>query len=87
MYIKSKQNIRTHSLRRFLHRLQIPGLDIDGAVGEDVKIGLAFSGGGFRAMFSGAGQIAFMDDRYPPSLSKGHLGGLLQSSAYVSRLS
>jgi lysophospholipase len=87
LYIKSKQNIRAHSLRRFLHRLQIPGLDIDGAVGEDVKIGLAFSGGGFRAMFSGAGQIASMDYRYPPSLSKGHLGGLLQSSAYVSRLS
>ncbi|CAK7913235.1 lysophospholipase 1 [[Candida] anglica] len=53
---------------------------------KDIKIGLAFSGGGYRAMLAGAGQLAALDSRTQNANSVG-LGGLLQSSTYISGLS
>ncbi|QLG74390.1 hypothetical protein HG535_0G02730 [Zygotorulaspora mrakii] len=50
------------------------------------KIGIACSGGGYRAMLSGAGMIAAMDNRTGGALDHG-LGGLLQSSTYLAGLS
>ncbi|RPB11045.1 lysophospholipase [Morchella conica CCBAS932] len=50
-------------------------------------IGIAFSGGGYRALLSGGGQFAAFDSRTPGSTAAGHLGGLLQSSTYVAGLS
>lgn len=50
------------------------------------KIGIAASGGGYRAMLSGAGMIAAMDNRTEGANEHG-LGGLLQSSTYLSGLS
>ncbi|GAV53020.1 hypothetical protein ZYGR_0AI03020 [Zygosaccharomyces rouxii] len=46
------------------------------------KIGVAASGGSYRAMFNGAGMLAAMDDRTRGSVEHG-LGGLLQSSSYL----
>lgn len=48
-----------------------------------VNIALAFSGGGYRAMLSGAGQLAALDNRS----ADGGLGGVLQSSSYIAGLS
>ena len=53
---------------------------------HNISIGLAFSGGGYRAMINGAGQLLGLDDRYDESVKSG-LGGLLQSSSYISGLS
>lgn len=53
---------------------------------HNISIGLAFSGGGYRAMLNGAGQLLGLDDRYDESVKSG-LGGLLQSSSYISGLS
>lgn len=50
------------------------------------KIGIAASGGGYRAMLSGAGMIAAMDNRTDGANEHG-LGGLLQSSTYLAGLS
>ena len=50
------------------------------------KIGIACSGGGYRAMLGGAGMIAAMDNRTDGANEHG-LGGLLQSSTYLSGLS
>ncbi|QLG74389.1 hypothetical protein HG535_0G02720 [Zygotorulaspora mrakii] len=50
------------------------------------KIGIACSGGGYRAMLSGAGMIAAMDNRTDGALDHG-LGGLLQSATYLAGLS
>ena len=50
------------------------------------KIGIACSGGGYRAMLGGAGMIAAMDNRTDGANDHG-LGGLLQSSTYLSGLS
>lgn len=53
---------------------------------HNITIGLAFSGGGYRAMLSGAGELLALDNRYNDLTLKG-LGGLLQSSSYISGLS
>lgn len=54
---------------------------------ETIRIGLAFSGGGYRAMLSGAGQLAALDNRVKNTTDAGQLGGLLQSSTYLAGLS
>ncbi|PWW80118.1 lysophospholipase [Tuber magnatum] len=50
-------------------------------------IGIAFSGGGYRATLSGGGQFKAMDSRTPGSTAVGNIGGLLQSAKYISGLS
>lgn len=50
-------------------------------------IGIAISGGGYRALISGAGAVAAMDGRSNGSEENGNLGGLLQSATYISGLS
>ncbi|KAK6465143.1 phospholipase B [Scheffersomyces coipomensis] len=53
-----------------------------------VNIGLAFSGGSYRAMLSNAGNLMALDDRTTFSDDNiGSLGGILQSSNYISALS
>ena len=51
------------------------------------NIAIAFSGGGYRAMLNGAGVLAAFDSRTLNSTNSGHIGGLLQSSTYISALS
>jgi lysophospholipase len=51
------------------------------------NVAIAFSGGGYSAMLNAAGVLAAFDSRTSNSTSVGHLGGLLQSSTYVSALS
>lgn len=71
-----------------LHYLENAGLeDFDLSLISDsnlsINIALAFSGGGYRAMLSGAGQLAALDNRSSNAL----LGGVLQSSSYIAGLS
>lgn len=51
------------------------------------NIGIAVSGGGWRALLNGAGAVEAFDSRTPESTTSGHLGGLLQSSTYFAGLS
>jgi lysophospholipase len=81
-------------MRDFLNRAGIDGFDAGAYVdrhAEDVgqlpNIGIAVSGGGYRAMLNGAGALAAFDARTEGATAKGHLGGLLQSASYVSALS
>lgn len=53
---------------------------------RSLSIGLAFSGGGYRAMLSGAGQLAALDNRTDGAHDYG-LGGLLQALTYLAGLS
>lgn len=51
---------------------------------SNINIGLSFSGGAFRALLTGAGEISALDSRSDNSSA---LSGLLDSSAYISGLS
>ncbi|KAH8703405.1 lysophospholipase phospholipase [Talaromyces proteolyticus] len=51
------------------------------------NIGIAISGGGFRACLNGAGALKAFDSRTPGATAKGQIGGLLQSATYVAGLS
>ncbi|CAK9437543.1 uncharacterized protein LODBEIA_P19210 [Lodderomyces beijingensis] len=57
---------------------------------RSIHIGLAFSGGGYRAMLNGAGQLSALDNRTRGNSSSNKaqgLGGLLQASTYLAGLS
>ncbi|KAI2931093.1 hypothetical protein CBS147320_2886 [Aspergillus niger] len=51
------------------------------------NIGIAVSGGGYRALTNGAGALKAFDSRTENSTHNGQLGGLLQSATYLSGLS
>lgn len=51
------------------------------------NIGIAVSGGGYRALMNGAGAIKAFDSRTYNATTEGHLGGLLQSATYLAGLS
>ena len=50
------------------------------------RVALAFSGGGYRSMLTGAGVVAAMDARTPNASVHG-LGGLLQAASHVAGVS
>lgn len=49
-------------------------------------VGIAASGGGYRAMIHGAGVISALDSRNPKAVEQG-TGGILQLTTYISGLS
>lgn len=51
------------------------------------NIGIAISGGGWRALMNGAGAVKAFDERTFNASTSGHLGGLLQSATYIAGLS
>ncbi|KAH7141235.1 lysophospholipase catalytic domain-containing protein [Dactylonectria estremocensis] len=93
-WLPKRRNATIPYIRTFLKRMSIPDFDSDAYL-ENVEtnttalpnIGIAISGGGYRAMLSGAGALAAWDDRSDGSQKEGNLGGLLQSATYVSGLS
>lgn len=78
----------------FLKRANIDGFDAEAyikkvAPGVDdlPNIGIAVSGGGYRALMNGAGFVAAADSRTSGATDKGGIGGLLQASTYLAGLS
>jgi lysophospholipase len=81
-------------MKTLLGRLNITDFDAPSYIQNHAKnasalpnIGIAVSGGGWRALLNGAGAIEAFDSRTPKSTTAGHLGGLLQSSTYLAGLS
>jgi lysophospholipase len=81
-------------MKTLLGRLNITNFDAQSYIENHSKnvsnlpnIGIAISGGGWRALLNGAGAIEAFDSRTPKSTTAGHLGGLLQSSTYLAGLS
>jgi lysophospholipase len=77
-----------------LERASITGLDIRAYIQTLLdsgltlpRIGIAVSGGGYRALMNGAGAISAFDNRTPDSTAPGQLGGVLQAATYLSGLS
>jgi lysophospholipase len=93
-WLRKRRAKTVPALRDFLGRAGIDGFDAGAYVdahANDVNklpnVGIAISGGGYRAMLNGGGAMAAFDSRTDGSTQKGHLGGLLQSATYVSALS
>ncbi|KAF1923145.1 uncharacterized protein M421DRAFT_76057 [Didymella exigua CBS 183.55] len=81
-------------MKDFLSRASIPNFDASAYIEKHrsnttalPNIAISFSGGGYRALLNGAGALAAFDNRTRNATSSGHLGGLLQSTTYVSALS
>jgi lysophospholipase len=51
------------------------------------NIGIAASGGGYRALMNGAGFLAAADNRTNNATNTGQIGGLLQATTYLAGLS
>jgi lysophospholipase len=51
------------------------------------NIGIAVSGGGYRALMNGGGALQAFDNRTTNSTLNGQVGGILQSATYLSGLS
>ncbi|KAI9834395.1 MAG: Lysophospholipase 1 [Sarea resinae] len=93
-WLESRRNTTIGPMRDLLNRLNITGFDATSYLTNNAKnasalpnLGIAFSGGGYRALMNGAGALAAFDDRTANSTASGHLGGLLQSTTYVAGLS
>ena len=72
----------------FLNRAGMVGFDVGSFMdGYSPNIGIAFSGGGYRAMLNGAGVFKAFDSRTPGSTNPAQMGGLVQSATYISGLS
>ncbi|KAM5360390.1 hypothetical protein ACJA88_014846 [Fusarium oxysporum] len=93
-WLELRDNSTFPALEEFLTRANLGGIDIaaylNGIVSNGTtlpRIGIAISGGGYRAMINGAGAIAAFDNRTTGSTSEGQLGGILQATTYLSGLS
>ncbi|KAI4725753.1 hypothetical protein E4T49_06459 [Aureobasidium sp. EXF-10728] len=93
-WLTKRRNATVTPMRELLGRVSIPGFDthsymdhISGNSSLLPNIAIAFSGGGYRALMNGAGALAAFDERTSGANRAGHLGGLLQSSTYMSGLS
>lgn len=90
-WIQERNKVTNDNLKTFLSQSGLSNFDADAFVsntknGRSLKVGIAFSGGGYRAMFNGAGQLSALDNRTSGAHEHG-LGGLLQSATYLTGLS
>ncbi|KAI1811845.1 lysophospholipase [Poronia punctata] len=93
-WLKKRRANTIDPMMQFLKLANIGDFDAPGYVQSHSKnlsvvpnIGIAVSGGGYRALMNGAGFIAAADGRTPGSTDKGGIGNLLQASTYLAGLS
>ncbi|KAL8714579.1 MAG: hypothetical protein Q9220_001527 [cf. Caloplaca sp. 1 TL-2023] len=93
-WLNTRRNKTLDPMQTLLQRINIPNFDAPSYIKRNAQnqsalpnIGIAVSGGGYRALLNGAGAIAAFDAREANSTSAGHLGGLLQSATYLGGLS
>lgn len=93
-WLEKRRNNTVAPMRDFLGRVNITGFDAGNYITNHANnasalpnIGIAVSGGGYRAMLTGGGAFQAFDIREENSTAAGHLGGLLQSATYFAGLS
>ena len=93
-WLETRRNNTVQPLQDLLGRLNIAGFDAASYIKDNAanvsalpNVGLAFSGGGYRACLNGGGALQAFDSREDNGTAAGHLGGLLQSATYVAGLS
>jgi lysophospholipase len=88
-WITNRHQATKQPLIDWLNRANLTDFDAEQFLSNitSIPIGLAYSGGGYRAMLAGAGQFAALDDRTPNSTNANQLGGLVQAATYLAGLS
>lgn len=93
-WLNLRRNNSLPNLLSVIQRANITGIDVEAYLkgiersGQlPPSIGIAVSGGGYRAHMNGAGALAALDNRTANATSPGHLGGILQAATYISGLS
>ncbi|KAK4167820.1 lysophospholipase catalytic domain-containing protein [Cladorrhinum sp. PSN259] len=93
-WLERRGNATMEALVDMLNRASITGFDARAYIKTVAdsglivpRIGIAVSGGGYRALMNGAGALSAFDSRTANSTSPGGLGGVLQSATYLSGLS
>ncbi|KAI3406907.2 hypothetical protein KGF56_000199 [Candida oxycetoniae] len=94
-WLEGRDSITRDKLSQFLNHANMTDIDVDAYAkgNRSIHIGLAFSGGGYRAMLNGAGQLSALDSRTrnndfnEQNSSISGLGGLLDATTYIAGLS
>jgi len=87
-FLETRRKKTNVALADFLRRAGLQNFNVNGFLEERTpNIGIAFSGGGYRAMLSGAGALKAIDSRTKGTTDAGGVGGLLQSANYIAGLS
>ncbi|KAL7274818.1 Lysophospholipase 1 [Rhizina undulata] len=87
-FMTKRKTVTDAALTEFLNRVSLTNFDVETFMDSySPTIGIALSGGGYRAMLNGAGSFAAFDSRTRGSSATGQLGGLLQSAKYITALS
>jgi len=93
-WLPVRRNATLGPMKDLLRRANITGFDAMSYITKYANnasalpnIGIAVSGGGYRALLNGAGVLEAFDSRTTNSTAAGQLGGLLQSATYLAGLS
>jgi len=93
-WLHVRENNTFKALIDIIDRAQIPGItaqdylnSIINSGGKLPRLGIAVSGGGYRALMNGAGALSAFDGRTEGAEGTGQLGGVLQAATYLSGLS
>lgn len=87
-WVAERHTVTDRAVIDFLNRASMIDFDVASFMnGYSPNIGIAFSGGGYRAMLNGAGAFKAFDSRTEGSTRPNHMGGLLQSATYIAGLS
>ncbi|GAB1217772.1 Lysophospholipase 1 [Aspergillus terreus] len=93
-WLETRRDKTLNGMKDFFNHVTIPDFNavqyidrISSNTSDLPNIGIAVSGGGYRALMNGAGAIKAFDSRTNNSTSSGQLGGLLQSATYLAGLS
>src|SRR3569833_474656 len=94
LWLDKRRQATMDPMLDLLKRAGIPNFDtegyfkqIRGSPSTLPNIGIAVSGGGYRALLNGAGFLAAADNRTAHATGKTGIGGLLQASTYLVGLS
>jgi lysophospholipase len=93
-WLETRRNKTLSAMKDFFGHVQVGDFNVTSYLDKHASnssnlpnIGIAVSGGGYRALMNGAGAIKAFDSRTNNATTSGHLGGLLQSATYLSGLS
>lgn len=93
-WLQSRRSKTVSAMKDFFGHVKVGDYDVASYLDKHAgnssalpNVGIAVSGGGYRALMTGAGAIKAFDSRTENATAAGHLGGLLQSATYVAGLS